>query len=241
MSSSSSSAIEMNHIGGSSSKPTEQENGAREHEEQKGIECVICMSEMRDTLILPCRHFCLCKVCAVNLRVQSNNCPICRIPFLALIQLKLFRRKRRRADHIVASPSAIVVQLNKIDETNETTTAYCMDGAVQSVGATTITGEANRELLVSTGTRPPAPVVRVSTVAKLSDFYDSVSVYEAFNGLLQQSSEQEREMFFAEKRRRSIEAGASAPQRRHKRKAKTSPASQASTTNQPTQFTIPST
>lgn len=51
------------------------------------------MCEIRDTLILPCRHLCLCKMCAINLRVQSNNCPICRIPFIALIQIKLFKKK----------------------------------------------------------------------------------------------------------------------------------------------------
>lgn len=62
-------------------------------QEMKGIECVICMCETRDTLILPCRHLCLCKLCAINLRVQSNNCPICRIPFIALIQLKLVKKK----------------------------------------------------------------------------------------------------------------------------------------------------
>ncbi|RNA08487.1 RING finger protein 157-like [Brachionus plicatilis] len=69
-------------------KPSDQE------QELKGIECVICMCEVRDTLILPCRHLCLCKLCAFNLRVQSNNCPICRIPFIALVQIKLYRKRK---------------------------------------------------------------------------------------------------------------------------------------------------
>lgn len=34
---------------------------------------------MRDTLILPCRHLCLCNACADTLRYQANNCPICRL------------------------------------------------------------------------------------------------------------------------------------------------------------------
>jgi hypothetical protein len=41
-------------------------------------ECVICMADDRDTLVLPCRHMCLCKSCAEVLRGQSNKCPICR-------------------------------------------------------------------------------------------------------------------------------------------------------------------
>lgn len=60
--------------------------------EDSGLECVICMSDMRDTLILPCRHLCLCQACADSLRYQANNCPICRSPFRALLQIKALQK-----------------------------------------------------------------------------------------------------------------------------------------------------
>ncbi len=46
-----------------------------------GAECVVCMCDLRDTIILPCRHLCLCNACADSLRYQANNCPIRRAPF----------------------------------------------------------------------------------------------------------------------------------------------------------------
>ena len=61
--------------------------------DDNGSECVICMCESRDTLILPCRHLCLCNGCADNLRYQANNCPICRAKFYALLQVRAMRRK----------------------------------------------------------------------------------------------------------------------------------------------------
>lgn len=61
--------------------------------EDNGSECVICMCETRDTLILPCRHLCLCNSCADNLRYQANNCPICRAKFHALLQIKAMRKR----------------------------------------------------------------------------------------------------------------------------------------------------
>lgn len=50
------------------------------------------MSDTRDTLILPCRHLCLCNSCADSLRYQANNCPICRAPFRALLQIRAVQK-----------------------------------------------------------------------------------------------------------------------------------------------------
>ncbi|EPS57707.1 hypothetical protein M569_17110 [Genlisea aurea] len=52
-------------------------------------ECVICLSEPRDTTVLPCRHMCMCSECAKVLRFQTNRCPICRQPVERLLEIKV--------------------------------------------------------------------------------------------------------------------------------------------------------
>jgi hypothetical protein len=50
--------------------------GLENGEMETSRECVICMTEPRDTAVLPCRHMCLCSGCAEVLRHQSNKCPL---------------------------------------------------------------------------------------------------------------------------------------------------------------------
>ncbi|XP_044486565.1 LOW QUALITY PROTEIN: probable E3 ubiquitin-protein ligase LUL4 [Mangifera indica] len=54
-----------------------------------GKKYVICMTEPKDTAVLPCRHMCMCSECAKALRLQSNKCPICRQPIQELIEIKI--------------------------------------------------------------------------------------------------------------------------------------------------------
>lgn len=61
-------------------------------DDDTGSECVICICEPRDTLILPCKHLCLCNSCADSLRYQASNCPICRSPFRALLQIRAVQK-----------------------------------------------------------------------------------------------------------------------------------------------------
>ena len=65
--------------------------------EDNGRECVICMTEPRDTTVLPCRHMCMCCDCARQLRVQSNKCPICRTSIASLLQITIDETKREGA------------------------------------------------------------------------------------------------------------------------------------------------
>ncbi|KAJ8681190.1 hypothetical protein QAD02_016977 [Eretmocerus hayati] len=84
----------LQEIYGIENKNTEniKQQGSDEDAEDNGAECVICMCDVRDTLILPCRHLCLCNGCADSLRYQANNCPICRSPFRALLQIKALQK-----------------------------------------------------------------------------------------------------------------------------------------------------
>ncbi|XP_039292455.1 E3 ubiquitin-protein ligase MGRN1 isoform X2 [Nilaparvata lugens] len=66
--------------------------GSDDDTQDNGSECVICICEVRDTLILPCRHLCLCNSCADSLRYQASSCPICRAPFRALLQIRALQK-----------------------------------------------------------------------------------------------------------------------------------------------------
>uniref|UniRef100_A0ABM5EZH2 E3 ubiquitin-protein ligase n=1 Tax=Pogona vitticeps TaxID=103695 RepID=A0ABM5EZH2_9SAUR len=79
-------------------KPCDDENSDNSNE------CVVCLSDLRDTLILPCRHLCLCNSCADTLRYQANNCPICRLPFRALLQIRAVRKKPGALSPLSFSP-----------------------------------------------------------------------------------------------------------------------------------------
>ncbi|EGT50291.1 hypothetical protein CAEBREN_04564 [Caenorhabditis brenneri] len=73
-----------------------ENKGSETMDDDSGLECIICLSDIRDTVILPCRHLCVCSNCADSLRYKHNNCPICRSPFRALIRLRAHRQTRNQ-------------------------------------------------------------------------------------------------------------------------------------------------
>ena len=169
-------------------------------QELKGIECVICMCESRDTLILPCRHLCLCKLCAINLRVQSNNCPICRIPFIALIQIKLFKKRElisnRKEEH---DPNLNMNQLPRVKLQSLNNELYDQDDNCGSAIEKVVADKLENSVIIHIGNRlvsnqgemannkevltkcENASRRVVAEIKKLSDFYECVTIYDAFN------------------------------------------------------------
>lgn len=55
----------------------------------EGTDCVICLTNPRDTAIMPCRHLCLCGTCAnVTSSTWSFQCPVCRARVAAMVKLE---------------------------------------------------------------------------------------------------------------------------------------------------------
>jgi len=69
----------------------QQQQQQQQREEEDEIMCVVCLSEPKDTTVLPCRHMCMCSECARALRFQSNKCPICRNPVESLLEISILR------------------------------------------------------------------------------------------------------------------------------------------------------
>ena len=46
------------------------------------------MSEAKDTLIMPCGHFCICGDCGKGLVKAKHTCPVCRGNIGSLIPMK---------------------------------------------------------------------------------------------------------------------------------------------------------
>ena len=52
-------------------------------------ECVVCLTNPKNTTVIPCRHFCMCSDCARALLNQSRKCPMCRLNITSVLQINI--------------------------------------------------------------------------------------------------------------------------------------------------------
>ncbi|KFP05418.1 RING finger protein 157, partial [Calypte anna] len=70
---------------------TQDAKVAEDEVSDNSAECVVCLSDVRDTLILPCRHLCLCNPCAHPISHSALHPPAAA--FRALLQIRAMRKK----------------------------------------------------------------------------------------------------------------------------------------------------
>lgn len=91
-------AFEVNEIYGINSTEFGKQQSATIGDSEK--ECIICFSDTRDTIILPCRHMCLCLGCAKSLQSQaSSKCPICRKDIESFLRLTKNAHQQAALNH----------------------------------------------------------------------------------------------------------------------------------------------
>ena len=54
---------------------------------QAESECVVCLTDAKDTSLMPCRHLCVCQQCGKDLVERKMKCPVCREPVTELLTL----------------------------------------------------------------------------------------------------------------------------------------------------------
>eukprot|EP01128_Nolandella_sp_AFSM9_P006715 TRINITY_DN3518_c0_g1_i1.p1 TRINITY_DN3518_c0_g1~~TRINITY_DN3518_c0_g1_i1.p1 ORF type:complete len:426 (+),score=81.97 TRINITY_DN3518_c0_g1_i1:45-1322(+) len=82
-------------------------------------ECVVCLTELRDTVVIPCRHLCICHSCAQVLRYQSNKCPICRGSARAMLRLWVTEEigsDTEQEDSLESNGDDVVISLESLEE-----------------------------------------------------------------------------------------------------------------------------
>ncbi|KAK7196974.1 Zinc finger, C3HC4 type (RING finger) containing protein [Novymonas esmeraldas] len=60
--------------------------GSTIEEDEDGL-CVICLTNPKDTAVMPCRHMCMCKDCGEQLLKHKPVCPVCRAPISTLLHM----------------------------------------------------------------------------------------------------------------------------------------------------------
>ena len=54
---------------------------------QAESECVVCLTDPKNTSLMPCRHLCVCQQCGKDLVERKMRCPVCREPVTELLTL----------------------------------------------------------------------------------------------------------------------------------------------------------
>jgi len=80
--------FELKSIYGMAADDGAEEGQQAVDDDNPDAECLICLSEKKDTLIMPCCHFCVCENCGKELVKAKQTCPICRGNISSLIPMK---------------------------------------------------------------------------------------------------------------------------------------------------------
>lgn len=69
--------------------PLPSTNNSQNEDIDEDIDCVVCLSNPRNTILIPCRHMCICSECTDGLINIDGKCPLCRSVYVGIIKIEL--------------------------------------------------------------------------------------------------------------------------------------------------------
>lgn len=57
--------------------------------EDDGKECIICLTNNKNTIMMPCGHLCVCDECAIPIAKSTKQCPVCRAPITSTVPVNV--------------------------------------------------------------------------------------------------------------------------------------------------------
>lgn len=90
----------MHEVFGQSSQAADNED-----ETESMRDCIICYNEPCDTVVMPCRHLCICHHCMGSVLERLSSCPICRERISSVVQIQNHGESRKSSGVDVLDPS----------------------------------------------------------------------------------------------------------------------------------------
>jgi len=98
--------LDLHHIYGVSQSieidnPTGLNSASNQSEEEGPKTCIICFTNLSDTVVLPCHHMCLCGPCAQITKMHSSKCPLCRTTISTIVKINVPNRNRPQIPPVI--------------------------------------------------------------------------------------------------------------------------------------------
>lgn len=74
-------------FGSGSNENSQNLNDTREDTNFDEVDCVVCLSNPRNTILIPCRHMCICSECTEGLINIDGKCPLCRQVYCGIVKI----------------------------------------------------------------------------------------------------------------------------------------------------------
>ena len=65
------------------------QDAMKAEDDDDGKECIICLTNPKNTIMMPCGHLCVCDECAIPITKSTKQCPVCRAAITSTVPVNV--------------------------------------------------------------------------------------------------------------------------------------------------------